>query len=256
MSSVFPHCLADSPKALRFGSDALLLAAYAAKFLENSLASRKRNDCLIELGCGDGMAILGLLSLWPELEALGIDLNADLIRLAETNSNNMGLDKVKFMTMDLRHVGASSLPYWQGKANLVLANPPWRLPAEGRRSLDHARSCALWAEEDSLAIFSKAAGFFLKHKGQFCSIINPESLPRLIKEMERSQLGLREILPLAPYADKPASRLLLRSQKNAQTLPRLLPPLILHTKQDAQVAGTKWSEAALNFCPWLACRHL
>lgn len=253
MYKVFPFCLAKSPKALRFGSDALLLGAYAAKYLEHRPPAPKNKGPLIELGCGDGLALLGLLSLYPEYEALGIDLNADLVKLAKINSTNMALDKVQFLQIDLREVSTAKFADWQSKASLVLANPPWRLPTEGRRSTHTGRGRALWAETDSFTIFSKAAAFFLKHGGQFCCIINPSSLPLLTKEMERCKLGLREILPLAPYADKPASRLLLRSQKNAKALPQLLPPLVLHTNKGAKETRGKWSDAALDFCPWLAC---
>lgn len=243
----FPFCLAESPKDLRFGVDAMLLASYARQTLE-SLPSGGKETAVAELGCGGGDALLGVLASGEAL-GLGIDINKDLIDLAARNAVRMGMDKVGFLRMDLRDAG-KNLRDWENRASLVLANPPWRLPSEGRRSASATRRKALWAEPDTFKIFCKAASFLLKHGGQFCCIAGTFALPRLLAEMESCRLGLREILPVSPRKGKPAARILMRAQKNAQSLPDLLPPLVLHPDQE-QNPNDKWSAKALNFCPWL-----
>ncbi len=243
----FPLNLGQAPDGLRFGSDALLLAAYARRALASHFKSSQKNPLLVELGCGDATALLGLLTVWPRAQALGIDINADFILLARQNAARLAFTNAGFYALDLRKLRLEpGLCDWREKACLVLANPPWRLPSEGRRSANKARNLALWADADSLAVFSQAAAFFLKHGGQFCCISDPASLPRLLEEMGKNQLGLREILPLSPRAGQKAIRLLLRAQKNAQPLPELLAPLILHKD-----ASNAWSQSALNFCHWL-----
>lgn len=247
----FPFCLAEPPKDSRFGVDALLLASYASQALAN-LARGGKEPAVAELGCGGGAALLGLLSR-ADAQGLGIDINKDLINLAARNAGRMGLGKVRFLRMDLRDAG-KDLRDWQNRASLVLANPPWRPPSEGRRCASATRRKALWAEPDTLKTFCKAAYFLLKHGGQFCCIAGASAMPRLLAEMESCRLGLREILPVSPRRGKPAARVLMRAQKNAQSLPELLPPLVLHPDQESereQNTDTKWSGEALNFCPWL-----
>lgn len=245
-SLAFPFGLLKSSKALRFGCDALLLSAYASKNLERHFHSSKKSPVLVELGCGDGTALLGLLEKWKTALALGLDINANFIGMAVENAARLS-ESASFRTLDLHQVPHDpTLHEWREKANLVLANPPWRLPSEGHRSSNSMRNMALWAEEDSLAVFTRAASFFLRHGAQYCTIIHPSSLPLLLKELEKNRLGLRELLPLAPRAGQKAMRLLLRAQKNARALPVFLPPLVLH-----EDASSAFSAAALDFCPWL-----
>lgn len=246
-SGDFPLNLAKPPRALRFGIDSLLLSAFAYRSLRERFLSAKKNHLFVELGCGDGTALLGLLVKRKDALALGLDINADFITLARENAKRLSL-AARFLAMDARMVIKDpTLREWREKANLVLANPPWRLPSEGHRSTNRMRDLALWAETDSLAAFTKAASFFLRHGGQFCSVIHPATLPLLIREMEKNSLGLREILPITPRKDQKALRLLLRAQKNAQSLPVFLFPLVLHKEN-----SSCWSEEALAFCPWLA----
>lgn len=242
----FPLSLIKTVKALRFGGDAFLLSAYACKCLEERFHSPKKVPLLVELGCADGTALLALLIKWPNAQALGIDFNADFIALAEENAGRLSLS-ASFLTLDVRNIPETpALKNLREKAHLVIANPPWRLPSEGHRSTNQMRNLALWAEADSLGVFVRAASFFLRHGGQFCSIIHPAILPMILKEMEKYSLGLREILPVASRKDQKAQRLLLRAQKNARALPIFLSPLIMHKENSSD-----FSEAALAFCPWL-----
>lgn len=245
----FPSALLDPPKELRFGNDAFLLGAYACRTLESLGGHSGRPPLTAELGCGDGSALFGVLSQWGGL-ALGIDINQAFTDLAAKNAERLGLSGVSFINMDLRNARASAaLKAWAGRASLALANPPWRPPQEGRRCASPMRNAALWAEEDTLKIFCAAASFLLAPRAHFCCISNPGSLPKFIEEMSRAKLGLREILPIAPAAGKPAARVLMRARKGSAPLPKLLPPLILH---EPRAQNSKWSEAALRFCPWLS----
>ncbi len=244
----FPAGLEKTPEKLRYGIDSLLLAAYVCRILEDHFPSGKKVPGLVELGSGDGFALIGILTKW-NVPSDGIEINKDMHDRAVKNARNFSLENICFLNMDLVNVKKEPLlKEWENNTFLVLANPPWRLPQETRRSSNKTRNMALWANEDTLKIFCAAASFLLKHAGQFCSIINPGILPSLLKEMEKSGLGLRRILPIYPYEGKSAIRLLLSAQKNAKMLPELLPPLILHYNTDN---NSIWSRAALDFCPWL-----
>lgn len=246
-SGPFPLNLIQTPRALRFGIDAFLLSAYACKSLEGRFSSRKKSSFFVELGCGDGTALLALLLKYGNVPALGLDINPRFIAYARENAARLALP-ARFLAIDVREAIENGLCRdWREKASLALANPPWRQPSEGHRPENKMRDLALWADTDSLAAFARAASFFLRHGGHFCCIIHPASLPLMLKELGESRLGLREILPVSARAGKKALRLLLLAQKNAHALPNVLSPLVLHKENSAE-----FSEAALAFCPWLA----
>ena len=77
---LFPRGLEQPEGSLRFGADALLLAAFAARHVEGLSASVKSRQqgglTAAELGCGCGAALLGLASFWQ-----GVDLPGDALRL-------------------------------------------------------------------------------------------------------------------------------------------------------------------------------
>lgn len=251
-NSAFPHGLLRMPRPSRFGSDALLLSAFALRALAASLRfSKSHATRVIELGCADGTALLGLLRSYNELLGLGLDINPDFIAYARSNGQKLNLENACFQVLDLRRLKElRKLADWVEKCSLAMANPPWRLQEEGHRSGDASRNKALWADKDTFAVFCHAAARFLKHKGQFCLILNPASLPAISRELDACRLGLREILPVYGRSGQDAVRLLLRCQKNSQSLPVIRPPLFLHANQDGCPASI-WSKAALEFCPWL-----
>lgn len=70
---LFPRGLDQPEGSLRFGADALLLAAFAARHVENLNASRQAHLTAAELGCGCGAALLGLSLCCVGITGLGLD---------------------------------------------------------------------------------------------------------------------------------------------------------------------------------------
>ena len=132
----FPRGLVQPEGGFRFGSDALLLAAFAA-----SLAAGPRTA---DLGTGCGAAGLGhlLAAADPAATCLGLDRAPDMIQAAGQNAARLGLsDRFTALAADLRHIrqDARCLPE---SRDLVICNPPCRDPASGRRPPGAAREAA------------------------------------------------------------------------------------------------------------------
>ena len=70
---LFPRGLEQPEGSLRFGADALLLAAFAARYVESLNASRQAHLTAAELGCGCGAALLGLALRCAGITGLGLD---------------------------------------------------------------------------------------------------------------------------------------------------------------------------------------
>lgn len=125
----FPRGLEQPEGSLRFGADALLLAAFAALHLPPEKcaagAASHRPTLVAELGCGCGAALLGLAMLRPQICGLGLERENPLLLAAESNASRLGLlDRLRFFTLDLEDAKAvATLP-----APVMM---PGLLPAEG-----------------------------------------------------------------------------------------------------------------------------
>lgn len=269
-AALFPRGLRQPEGAYRFGQDALLLAAFAARTLRGRAAARRtpvkdRPSRVAELGSGCGAALLGVALRCSDSRCLGLEREASLVRAAAANAEALGLaDRVGFCTADLAVPSAWPEPLRKAAPqDLVLANPPWGLPGRGRPSPSPLREAALrgtaeagtGADGDALPVFCAAAARLLRHRGVFCCIAPAGALTRICAALDGARLGLRRVLPLRSHTHAPSRRLLLLAQKDAAADVELLAPLTLHGRAAAEPDSAhrpRWTRAALAFCPWLA----
>ena len=272
---LFPRGLEQPEGSLRFGADALLLAAFAARYVESLNTSRQAHLTAAELGCGCGAALLGLALRCPGVTGLGLDREAPLVQAATVNAARLGLtDRLRFAEADLvdrkllsELAGTTSVSH-AGKFDLVLANPPYGVA--GRPSPRHMRERALRGapgeenREYVLQLFCRAAAALLRHQGCFCCIYDAPALPQLCAGLNDAGLGLRLLLPVRTHRAKPALRILALARKNTAHETVIETPLTLHTGASTNdnsgtskitgggKRGPRWSTQALRFCPWLA----
>lgn len=244
----YPRGLVQPKGAYRFGLEALLLAAFAARTLRERRGAT-RESAVAELGTGCGAALLGVALGVPGARCLGLEREAALVEAARANAEALGLSgRVRFYAADVAAVIPDA-----GPQDMVLANPPWGRPGRGRPSPSALREKALRGGDgpagDAFPAFCGAAGRLLRHKGLFCCIVPALALTRICAALEGARLGLRRILPLRPHTGEAAHRLLLLAQKGAAAEPVLCSPLTLHARGSGAPC---WTRAALRFCPWLA----
>ena len=255
--AAFPRGLEQPGGALRFGLDALLLAAFAARHCEERRARLSQATAqtlrlsVAELGCGCGAALLALALRCPEVSGQGLEREESLLAAARRNAVALGLEqRLRFLHTDL----AELRPESERKLapDLVLANPPYGLPGRGRMSPSAMRERAL-RDADALRVFCRAAARLLPYRGHFFCIFEARSLSRLCAALGEARLGLRRIVPVRPNSHSPATRLLVEARKDAAAELRLEAPLTLHRKQSRQAARAVpfWTSRALAFCPWL-----
>ena len=262
---LFPRGLEQPHGSLRFGADALLLAAFAARGVEGMSEARRKQLTAVELGCGSGAALLALALRCTTVTGLGLDRVAPLVLAATANALHLGLaDRLHFAQADLADKAfMAALPaasgYRAGSLDLVLANPPYGV--EGRPSPSHLRERAMrgaQGKEDRthvLTIFCRAAAALLRHQGYFFCIYDALALPLLSGALDAAGFGLRGLLPVRTHTSKPALRVLALARKNTAHQCAIEAPLTLHTgkhcKPPADTGSPRWSTQALRFCPWL-----
>ncbi len=118
-------------KGYRFSIDAVLLAG---------LAGVRPGDRIVELGSGCGVVLLILAFRGLGESLLGIEIQPELLALAQRNARENGLDdRLHFLQADFRAVSQLLPPR---SCDIVLSNPPYRRLNSGRVNPEKQRAIA------------------------------------------------------------------------------------------------------------------
>ena len=239
----FPRGLAQPETGFRFGSDALLLASFAA-----GLPGTRVLDC----GTGCGPAGLGLLLARNDAATtvLGLDKEPAMVAAARENAARLGLaDRFIVRECDLCAI-RQDVSIAAESFDLVLANPPYRHPASGRRPTDAGRDAARFETGGGLAAFAAAAAYAVKNQGLLACIFLAERLAHVVTTLAANRLEIKRLQPVAARAEAPANQLLILARKNGRPGLCLEAPLVLY---EGHGEATRLTQAALSFSPFLAC---
>jgi len=207
----------------RGGLDAVMLAAAVPK-AANAL----------ELGAGAGTASLCLAARQSSMTITGIEIDRDLVQLANDNAAANGMqDRVRFAVAN-----AFALPLeFKREYDCVLANPPFH--GEGQASPDPDRARALM-DEGTLGDWLQAGLKRTISGGTFTAILRADRMNEALAALP--MMGV-SVLPLWPKAGESAKRVLVQLRKGSNAVFRLLPGLILH---DDSGAYTPQADAILR----------
>lgn len=241
----FPRGLIQPGKSFRFSLDALLLAAYAARL-------RPDWRLLADLGCGAGPVAFGALLLAGGLasrRALGLELQAELLEAARLNSTRLGFDGV------FQAERADFLYYAPGPAvgtfDLITANPPYRLPGEGRLPPSALRRAALFGGTETLAAFVRAGCALLEPGGVFCLVLPFRRLSELAKLFQAGGLRVFDALPVQTRECGEPGLVLVAADKYKCLAGSVQKPLLLYERD--KDGGKCLTSEALTFCRFLSC---
>ena len=237
----FPRGLVQPEGGYRFAADSLLLACYPRP---------RDRDRFLELGAGCGAVSLGMFlhARASGLEGLGMDRDPAMVRAARDNAERLGFSQsFGAEEADVRSVrGAELIP--PESFDLVLFNPPYRRPEQGRQSPVEAENAARVEREAGLEDFVRAAAYALRNKGLVCIVFLAERLSCLLRTLSAARLEPKRIRPVFGRGDRNASQVLVEARKNGGEGLALEPPLVLYQGEKGGL-----SEQAQSFCPFLGC---
>jgi tRNA1(Val) A37 N6-methylase TrmN6 len=203
---------AQPRRGFRAGHDTVLLAAAAPV---------KAGEHALELGSGAGIASLCLAARVAGCHVTGIEIDPDLVALANANAARNGMDeRVRFVVGD----ALSFSPSAEGKEihlfDHVMLNPPFH-DARGQVSPSAQRDRARRGE---VAAWMQRALDLTRAGGTTTVILRADRL----SEVDALASGLRaSVMLLLPRADKSAKRVIVQVHKDVRGS-RALAWLILH----------------------------
>ncbi|SLN22158.1 N5-glutamine S-adenosyl-L-methionine-dependent methyltransferase [Roseovarius litorisediminis] len=215
-------------RGYRAGIDPVLLAA--------SIPAGA-GDCVLELGCGAGVAALCLGRRVPGVALTGLEVQPDYAALAHRNAVDNRID-FTILTGDLNDMPDELR---QRQYSHVIANPPYFDRRSSTAAQDAGRETALGGETP-LADWVKAAARRVAPKGYVTMIQRADRLPELLAAFSE-RLGSLEALPLIPRRGRSAPLVLLRGRKSGRAAFRLHDGWKLHKGKTHKHDGENYTKA-------------
>jgi tRNA1Val (adenine37-N6)-methyltransferase len=197
--------IVQAANGYRFSLDPILLSYFAAS---------SSADQVVDLGTGSGVIPLVLAHLTQASRLVGIELQpAQAARAAKSVVLNGLQGRIEIMHADLRQV-RQLLPV--GRADLVVANPPYRMPGSGRLAPDDERAAARHELAGNLSDFVAAAAWLLADRGRFAIVYLVERLPELLMRMVEQKIEPKRLRMIHPRCQEPARMVLVEGRKNVR----------------------------------------
>lgn len=208
-------------KGYRAGIDAVLLAA--------SIPARGQEQVL-EAGMGVGVASLCLASRVPGVDISGIERQPQLVEIARENARRNGFAErvmphegdIGFSARDLAALGLAPNSFHH-----VFANPPFYDPASASSSPDASKAQSHLTMGSDINDWVRFACLMARAKATISFIHRADALDQLLAALQGHAGGI-EVFPLWPAAGKPASRVIVRGQRDSKAPLIMRPGLILH----------------------------
>jgi len=207
-----------------FGTDALLLAAFARSCSRDGMAA--------ELGGGSGVVSLLLASEGAFEKIYCVEIQEDYVGLIGKNAEHNGLsEKVIPIAGDIRAIAAGCMPVGMeglaGKFDAVFSNPPYMKANAGRVSerghKDIARREVLCGIGDVCA----AAARLLRPGGSLCLVWRPARLAPLMAALAAARLAPKLMRSVHAAAGAEASLVLVAATLGGGEQMTLASPVLL-----------------------------
>jgi tRNA1Val (adenine37-N6)-methyltransferase len=224
----------QSRSGYRVSVDSVLLACFA---------TIRREENIVELGCGNGLIPLILAYLHPSIFVVGIEFQGAMVDRACRNVQLNGFDKrVRIDRGDVRAIEKIARPE---SFDAVVCNPPYRRPTAGRISPNKEKQIARHECEGNLADFIAAGAYLLPAKGKMAVIYSAGRAIDLIDTMRRSRIEPKRVRMVHSFAETEASLVLVEGVKGGKSGVQVHAPLVIYergkeytTEVEAMLAGS------------------
>lgn len=213
----------------RASIDAVLLAAAADL--------RTTGPKILDVGSGTGAVSLCLAHRLQnkKAEITGIDIQEELVELANLSATANGFANLRYICADIRK-SSKDLPISPNTFDAVISNPPYGyhdMPSPNK-SKAYAHNLDDYNLERWLAFCLKMTKPF----GKIYIINRAEALPQICASLH-DKAGAIEVLPLYSKSQQTAKRVIIAAQKTSKSPGRILPGFVLHGEDGNYTENTE-----------------
>jgi tRNA1Val (adenine37-N6)-methyltransferase len=207
-------------QGFRFTIDPILLAGFAQS---------KAGENWIDLGCGSGVLPLLLARREAGLQITGVEIDS---ASAERARRNVLLNKLE-QQINIIHGDLRALRQTHGaqSCDVIITNPPYRRPENGRISAGADRAIARHELHGSLDDFLDASRYLLKNGGRFYAIYLAERLPELLAKMSVTKIEPKRLRCIHPRQENEANLVLIEGRRSGRPGLTIMPPLFIYEKE-------------------------
>ena len=205
----------------RVNMDTVLLSAWV------KIRSGTRE--VLEAGCATGAVSLILAQKHGKIHVTGVDIQPELIRIANLNAVNNNLaDRVKFVAGDLRD--KTLLPH--GRFDALVVNPPYSSLSAGRESPDGSRTAARLEVSCTPDDVAELARRVLKSRGRLFAVFTSLRLDSFLSSMRKFGIIPKRLRPVYPKMNYNSGIFLSECVKDGGEGMSILPPLFVRDEDN------------------------
>lgn len=208
--------------AFRFGTDAVLLSAFAAP---------RKHDRVCDLGTGTGVIPLLLYAREPSITADALELQPDMADMAARSMALNGLADILHVRMgDLRQARAL-MPH--AAYDLVTCNPPYGKSGGTLLNPETAKRLARHEETCRITDVAQAAAWLLQGGGRLCCVFPAPRLLELIDALRACRIEPKRLRLVHSNAQKAAHLCLIEGMLYARPGMTVERPLVIYDENGA-----------------------
>jgi tRNA1(Val) A37 N6-methylase TrmN6 len=180
----------------------------------------------LDIGCGSGALAFLLLARDPAASGVAVELQPRLRDLALRGRDANGWpERLEVLEGDVRALAPS---LGAARFDLIATNPPYRTVDEGPPSPERDRALAYHEITLALAAWAEIAARAVRPGGRVAAILPAARTAELCAELRARDLSPLRLRAVHPYADRPASRILVEAERGGRRPLTIEPPLVLH----------------------------
>lgn len=203
---------------LNFSLDSVLLSQF--------VTISKKAKYIVDFGTGNAPIPL-FLSLRTKIKITGIDIQADVVKLARKNVLlNQLMEQIDIQLLDINDLPEK---FASQSVDIVVSNPPF-FPVRVEKQLNENEYLQIARHEVKLTLetlIAKAA-YVLKNNGYFAFVHRPERLIEIITLLRKYNLEPKKLQFIYPKKMSEANMVLVEARRNGNKGLKVLEPIIVH----------------------------
>ena len=169
--------LIEKTNSLNFGTDAILLSAYAEP---------DKTAATLELGSGSGICSLLLAAHNKADKIYAVEIQRELHETATKNVETNNFQNI--ITPILADIRELSINSFDEPIGTVIANPPYFIIGSGKQSPSKEKNAATFELNGGISDFCVAASKIMRTQGHFYTVMRAERLCDIVSSLKSSGL--------------------------------------------------------------------